>query len=175
VPLKELLNSDAVLEATRWGWKYDHEHGYWFKGDVKFKHMRHYILEVFNYDEHKYIDVENRLVIDVGAGYGESAVYYVLRGARHVVAIEPCPRVFNELLENLKLNNVEDRVTPINAALTSTHSSIIVKCPSGEVTVNTITLEDIAEKFDIRGAVLKMDCEGCEYDVVLNDYEHVRL
>jgi hypothetical protein len=25
------------------------------------------------------------------------------------------------------------------------------------------------------GAVLKMDCEGCEYDVILNDYEHVRL
>jgi len=20
-----------------------------------------------------------------------------------------------------------------------------------------------------------MDCEGCEYDVILNDYEHVRL
>jgi len=175
IPLQELLISEEVLGALRSGWKYSINYGYWFRGNVKFKHMRHYILEVFNYDEYKYIDVENRLVVDVGAGYGESAVYYVLRGARHVVAVEPCPQVFNELLENLKLNNVEDRVTPINAALTSTHSSIIVKCPSGEVTVNTVTLEDIAEKFDIRGAVLKMDCEGCEYDVVLNDYEHVRL
>jgi hypothetical protein len=23
-------------------------------------------------------------------------------------------------------------------------------------------------------AVLKMDCEGCEFDVILNDYEHLR-
>jgi hypothetical protein len=24
-------------------------------------------------------------------------------------------------------------------------------------------------------AVLKIDCEGCEHDVIFNDYEHVRL
>lgn len=23
--------------------------------------------------------------------------------------------------------------------------------------------------------LLKMDCEGCEFDVILNDYEHVRM
>jgi len=23
--------------------------------------------------------------------------------------------------------------------------------------------------------VIKIDCEGCEFDVILNDYEHVRL
>jgi len=121
--------------------------------------MRHYILEVFEYNEYRYIDVGN-MVVDVGAGFGETAVYFILNGAKHVVVIEPCPQVFNELLENLKLNNIEDRVTPINAPLTSTHSSIIVKCPSGEVTISTVALEDIVEKFDMHGAVLKMDCEG---------------
>ena len=175
VPLQELLASEDILDAIRLGWRYYMNYGYWLKNSTKFKHMRHYILEVFDYGEYRYLDVKGRIVVDVGAGFGETAIYFILRGAKLVIAVEPCPDQFRELLENLKLNNAVDKVTPINAALTSTHSSIIIKCPSGEVTVNTVTLEDIAEKFDIRGAVLKMDCEGCEYDVVLNDYEHVRL
>ncbi|MDT7970335.1 MAG: FkbM family methyltransferase, partial [Vulcanisaeta sp.] len=28
---------------------------------------------------------------------------------------------------------------------------------------------------DPNDAVLKMDCEGCEFDIILNDYEHVKL
>ena len=42
--------------------------------------------------------------------------------------------------------------------------------------VDAITLGEIVERYGVgEGAVLKMDCEGCEYDVILNDYEHVRL
>jgi len=33
----------------------------------------------------------------------------------------------------------------------------------------------IISKYDIdSNAFLKMDCEGCEYDVILNDYEHIK-
>jgi len=28
---------------------------------------------------------------------------------------------------------------------------------------------------DPNDAVLKMNCEGCEYDIILNDYEHIKL
>jgi hypothetical protein len=37
-------------------------------------------------------------------------------------------------------------------------------------------LGDIINEYNIpSNAVLKTDCEGCEYDVILNDYEHVKL
>jgi len=42
--------------------------------------------------------------------------------------------------------------------------------------VDAITLGEIVEKYGIGGgAVLKMGCGGCEYDVILNDYERVKL
>jgi tRNA G37 N-methylase Trm5 len=161
------LISEGVLEALRSRWKYSINYGYWFKGDVKFEHMRHYILEVFDYDKHKYIDVEDRLVVDVGAGYNESAIRFILRGTRHVIAIEPCPDVFNELLENLRLNNIIDKVSPINKAIASTHGRINIECPSGNFVVDAVSLRDIVKNIDLDDAVLKMDCEGCEYDIIL--------
>jgi hypothetical protein len=47
-------------------------------------------------------------------------------------------------------------------------------CPNA---VPAMTLSELVSRFNIKGndAVLKMDCEGCEFDVILNDYEHVRL
>jgi tRNA G37 N-methylase Trm5 len=97
------------------------------------------------------------------------------RGARRVIAVEPCPCVYEGMLENLKLNCVEDKVAQINAAISSTHGRINVVCPHGKTTVDAITLEDIVKKFDVYRGVLKMDCEGCEYDVILNNYEYVRV
>jgi len=39
-----------------------------------------------------------------------------------------------------------------------------------------VTLNDIISKYGIGSdAVLKMDCEGCEYGIILNDYVHVKL
>ena len=84
--------------------------------------------------------MRNRIVVDVGAGYGETTIYFILNGAKHVVAVKPCPEEFKELLENLKLNNAVNRVTPINVALASRHSRIDVEYPSGRVFVDTITL-----------------------------------
>jgi len=47
-------------------------------------------------------------------------------------------------------------------------------CPNA---VPAVTLGELINRFNIdpSDAVLKMDCEGCEFDVILNDYEHVRL
>jgi len=37
-------------------------------------------------------------------------------------------------------------------------------------------LNDVIDKYGIGSdVVLKMDCEGCEYDIVLNDYAHIKL
>jgi len=47
-------------------------------------------------------------------------------------------------------------------------------CPNA---VPAVTLGELIDRFSVNpsDAVLKMDCEGCEFDVILNDYDHVRL
>jgi len=81
-------------------------------------------------------------------------------------------------------------VVPVNAGLASKPGKVCVKDVSIEDTgvtyhrpgdclnaVPAVTLSELTSRFSINvdDAILKMDCEGCEFDVILNDYEHVKL
>jgi hypothetical protein len=94
------------------------------------------------------------------------------------------------MLDNIRLNNLEGVIVPVNAGLASKSWQVCVgnadvsdtlvtyhrtgDCPNP---VPVVTLGGLINRFGIdpNNAVLKMDCEGCEFDVILNDYEHVRL
>jgi len=136
---------------------------------------------------YKSLSVKDKVVVDVGAFVGDSAIYFALKGAKRVIAIEPHLGAYAEMLENIRLNNLEGVIVPLNAGLASKPGKIRVERVNEETIgtfhrfseageVDAVTLGEIVERYGIgEGAVLKMDCEGCEYDVILNDYEHVRL
>jgi len=157
---------------------------------VKFRRMYWLILSIFDDGEYERLNVRDRVVVDVGAYVGDSAIYFALRGAKKVIAIEPHPVAFAEMLENIRLNNLEGMIIPVNAGLASKPGKVCTKKVSVYATYNiyhkpgdcpnavpAMTLSELVSRFNIEGndAVLKMDCEGCEFDVILNDYEHVRL
>jgi len=48
------------------------------------------------------LDVKGKVVIDVGAYIGDSAIYFALKGARKVIALESHPGTFAEMLDNIK-------------------------------------------------------------------------
>jgi FkbM family methyltransferase len=68
---------------------------------------------------YKSLSVKDRVVVDVGAFVGDSAIYFTLKGARKVIAIEPHPGAYKEMLDNIRLNNLENIIVPINAYLVS--------------------------------------------------------
>ena len=160
---------------------------FWDLGFAKFVNFRD--VEVFLKQPYSLANVIDRTVVDVGAYVGDSAIYFVLRGAKKVIAIEPHPGAYQEMLENIRLNNMGDRIIPVNAGLASKPSFISIENfdidqtlgtyyrPSLTGSVRAITLEELIKQFNIdpSDTILKMDCEGCEYDVVLNDYKHVKL
>jgi len=107
------------IQALINGWQYDETCSCWVRSNVRFKRMRGTILEIFDGKIYERLNVDNRVVVDVGAYIGDSTVYFALKGAKKVIAVEPHPVAYKELLENIKLNRLEDIVIPINAALSA--------------------------------------------------------
>jgi len=195
IPIDEVVNGDvyAIVAPLR-GWKFDDNEKMWLKYGVRFRHMYYFILEIFDEGIYEVVDCKNKDVIDVGAFVGDSAIYFTLKGARRVIAVEPHPKAYKELVENVRLNGLEQRIIPINAALSSVIGAIelsledvdtasIAKNPLktfikrhkdiNTYRVKAVTLSEIMKLYDVEGGVLKMDCEGCEYDIIINDFKHV--
>jgi len=192
--------ADVIYNTETWakvlGWIYDESCECWVKENVKFLYMYPPILEVFEFGEYGFVDVEDRIVIDIGAHVGDSSIYFALKGAKKVIAVEPHPKAFEELVKNTKLNDLETTIVPVNVAVASKPGKICIEenidiettlesyykvadlRGNNCVSIPAITLENIIEKHVApynEALVLKMDCEGCEYDVILNDYEHIRV
>ena len=136
-PISEFEFSDHIGDALKNGWRYDVNNGFWLNYGIKFKHMHGPNVEVFDLNEYGFIDVRGRVVTDIGAFVGDSAIYFILRGAKKVYAIEPHPGAYQEMLENIRLNNMESKVVPINAALGSKSGEIRILSTNSNI--NTCT------------------------------------
>ena len=129
--------------------------------------------------------LRGREVVDVGANTGDTALYFVLNGARKVIAVEPLPNVAKCANENVRLSSATDKIKVINAALSD--EPVSVPCDydvlssryfstlnaSGPCKVPGVTLGDLLSMVD-EPYLLKMDCEGCEAQVILGS-ERERL
>ncbi|MCC6050049.1 MAG: FkbM family methyltransferase [Thermofilum sp.] len=136
------------------------------------------VFEVFKGGAYDELDVRSRTVVDVGAGVGDTAILFALRGARRVVALEPLPSLYRRALVNVRVNGVADRVVLVNAAMGPSDGEVSVEeeargyrplAPaSSGLRIRVYSLASLIREFGVeRGAVLKMDCEGCEYGVLL--------
>lgn len=118
------------------------------------------------------------LVIDCGAHIGSFTRLASSKGA-NVIAIEPHEDNFQYLIantvgaKNLKLlqavlydgNNVLFKSDPVRNEL---HKVIAYATPGDDV-IKSVRLDDIVKQFDVtRIDLLKMDIEGCEYEVLYN-------
>ncbi len=137
--------------------------------------------------------LKGREVVDVGANVGDSALYFVLNGARKVIAVEPLPNVAKCAENNVRLSSAIDKIKVINAALSN--EPVSVPCDydlsssggfstlkdSGPCKVPGVSLDDLLSMIE-DPYLLKMDCEGCEAQVILGPererlraFEHIIL
>jgi len=137
--------------------------------------------------------LKGREAVDVGANIGDSALYFILHGARKVIALEPLPNVAKCAEENVRLSGATDKVRVLNAALSS--GPVNVPCnydlslsgvfstlsSSGPCKVPGVSLDELLSMIN-DPYLLKMDCEGCEAQVILGPkrerlraFEHIIL
>jgi len=133
------------------------------------------------FDEpHSELDVKNRNVVDIGAYIADTAIYFALNGAKHVYALEPYPYSYELAKKNVALNDLERKITMMNAGAGSKNSTIKIKTDyknlagselghseSSGKKIPIMSLDYIAKKYKLNDAALKIDCEGCEYDMIL--------
>jgi predicted RNA methylase len=91
--------------------------------------------------------LKGKTVIDVGAGAGETAYFFLAHGASHVICVEPNPIALRFLRENTERNHWPTRIIPRRFDLSMLNSF----------------------KFDFA----KMDAEGAEIQLLqLTRYPH---
>ncbi len=137
-------------------------------------------------------DYTDKIVIDVGAECGDTALYYASRGAK-VFAFEPMKAHYDAMLRNLSLNpELAKRITPINAAIgkdgilkfyhadkadIAGRSSFVYNAHGDNYVVFEVqgySLSSAIKEFNISHVdILKTDCKGCEFFLTKQDLEKV--
>jgi FkbM family methyltransferase len=136
-------------------------------------------LLAFNDGTYEKLPLKNKLVVDVGACTGDTSIYFAICGAKKVIAIEPYPKNFEMLEKNIEINHLEKLINPKLAGCASKSSYITID-PNFKSTMRSnlkefetgvkiplVSLIDIIKDEDFTDGILKLDCEGCEYDIIL--------
>jgi FkbM family methyltransferase len=146
------------------------------------------VINIFVDNVYSVLPVGGMVVIDVGANIADSGIYFALRDANKVIGVEPFPNNYEIAKKNIEVNNLSNKITMVlagcgaNRGYINVDSSLEIGIANqiGDnfkqgARVPLLTLEYLLNEYKIqRGkAVLKMDCEGCEYDVILSANDEI--
>ena len=153
-----------------------------FKNIKLFGWWKSEINEIFNQEIYKFLPVSNKIVVDIGANICDSAIYFSKKNATKIIAIEPFSKNFNYAQKNIRSNNLSEKIELIQAACSNEVKNIkiddtqegtglhVIESKNG-IEIQTTTLEKIINDYKIDSAILKMDCEDCEYESILSSSE----
>ena len=157
-------------------------------------HTPQVVVNEINHGEYHLAEIQRlnllppgSVVLDLGTNIGITAILIakMFPGVR-IIGVEAMPPNFACALENIKHNGVADRITVLNGAMSSNTLAPVNMTYSGpnsggssfatemmdggythEFTIQPITIEEIVHHFGVTHvSFVKLDCEGCEFDIV---------
>jgi FkbM family methyltransferase len=140
------------------------------------------IYEIFGYDPYREflrtMDIAGREVVDIGASFGDTAIYFVANGASRVFGYEAFPGYQELGKANIDKNGYSDRCSIALCAVGGELGEISVDCGATEMfgtnvpaggdirNVAVTTLSSIVTEHSILDGLLKVDTEGFEYEIL---------
>ena len=121
-------------------------------------------------------DTGQEVVIDIGANIGSFSIYAAHNRAK-VYAVEPEPNNYEALVNNIELNNMQEKITPVKLGISDYNGTAIISNEGGGATIldgksgasiKVITLDKFIKDNNITSVgVLKIDVEGSEQEIIL--------
>ena len=135
-----------------------------------------HLIEFFTSDVLKIINYSNRHVVDIGGNVGDTPLFFANENAE-VLCFEPVKHLYDLAVENVNLNNnLKKNITLVNKAigvkrgkLRFDSSSVVDYINNDSNEMEVITIHDVFDQFDFTPDILKMDCEGCEFEIIKNN------
>ena len=130
------------------------------------------------------IPFENKQILDIGSNIADTAISFIYKGAKKVIAFEPFPINYEFAKLNILKNNMNEKIINIHGGCSGKSSNIIIdsnlsglgyqmKETENGIKIKQFSLKEIVEKFNIFSGIIKMNCEGCEYDSIINSSNEV--
>ena len=133
--------------------------------DLKFKLNKfddtEILKEIFVDEIYNFLNVKDKIVVDIGAFIGDTAIYFLIKGANMVISLEPDLNLFH--VANMNINYFVNK-----------YPEFLNKVVLLNLGYGFIDLKDIVNKYNIDHGILKIDCEGCEYNILNEDNDILR-
>jgi len=124
--------------------------------------------------------IKDRDIIDGGAFVGDSAIVFNDYTKKNIYSFEPDKSNFNKLQETIELNNLKNKIIPINLGLsdkddeinlypTEFCQSVLVVNPKNShnpTIIKTTSIDEFVEKNNLNPGLIKLDIEGNELEAI---------
>ena len=126
-------------------------------------------------------ELTGRSVIDVGANIGAFSLLAASLGSKKVIGIEPVTKTFNLFQSNVKRSGLSS-IIALKNVVSAEHgkyfqisndndnagANSMYNVAENSEMVRSLSLTTILKMIEGNNILLKLDCEGAEYDVLLN-------